>query len=209
MAHVSEIIYKETRDANGAVYSRQMQATVVLGDREMPYPLDAQAQAEAVVGREGMLLVEFVKEHLDGKCPDFKRGDELAKPKDKMNEGGAGSQSAMPAGNPVGSASPGTEGRADSEHQNRSGAVPVPNPSTDEKKEMSKPAAPSGLKVDYRVGAFLKDKPGWDHCPFCGSKDIDHVKHAPGQPERRYQGCFDCKVFLNVDGKVVGFGGSR
>jgi hypothetical protein len=73
MAHISEIMYKETRNPDGSLFSHCMQASVVLKEGELPYPLNEQDQADAVVLREGGLLVEWVRQNLDN---PFKRADE-------------------------------------------------------------------------------------------------------------------------------------
>ncbi len=38
----------------------------------------------------------------------------------------------------------------------------------------------------------------WNHC-LCGNEDINHVSKTSG---KAFQGCFDCGLFLNPDGKA-------
>lgn len=56
-----------------------------------------------------------------------------------------------------------------------------------------------------RIEAFDKDKPGWVCCPQCGNTDITHPK--PDGKRGTWQGCYECGIFLNQNGKTAPMGG--
>lgn len=45
--------------------------------------------------------------------------------------------------------------------------------------------------------AYDRNKPGWNYCPNCGSKDITHDKTPP--KKGKYQACWDCRLWLRPD----------
>jgi len=45
--------------------------------------------------------------------------------------------------------------------------------------------------------AYDRNKPGWNYCPNCGSKDITHNKSPP--KKGTYQACWDCRLWLRPD----------
>lgn len=180
MAHISEIAYKETRNPDGSLFSQQMEARCILNEGELPYPLDERDPADAVVLRQGGLLVEFVRKNLD---MPFERADEkLAKqalppqlpPKDVPKE--QPKQQQLPASPPPGASAP-------------SSAQP---------QAQGKITGPAGPAYD-------REKLKWNYCPSCKSADVTHRSNTG----KVYQGCFECQMFLQADGKTRPMTGAK
>ena len=45
--------------------------------------------------------------------------------------------------------------------------------------------------------AYDRNKPGWNYCPNCASKEITHDKTHP--KKGTYQACWDCRLWLRPD----------
>jgi hypothetical protein len=78
VASVTAIRYSETRNKDDSVFSRTLEATITLNENELPY--------DEKLPTFGDLLIKFVKNELDGKCPEFKTPEpvkELEKPQEQ------------------------------------------------------------------------------------------------------------------------------
>jgi hypothetical protein len=53
-------------------------------------------------------------------------------------------------------------------------------------------------KKEPDLSKFDKPSKTWMCCPICDSKDI--IKES--QKGRKFQGCYDCGIFLNRDGTI-------
>jgi hypothetical protein len=73
--------------------------------------------------------------------------------------------------------------------------APVPPPKAE--KQATLEPAKAEQKLAHVTPAYDKDKLVWNRCPRCGSTKIGYAK-GNGDP---FQACFDCRVFLNTDGK--------
>ena len=47
-----------------------------------------------------------------------------------------------------------------------------------------------------RIAAYDRDRPGWNCCPMCGSKDVTHEKKPP--KKGTYQACWGFRIWLNA-----------
>lgn len=79
-------------------------------------------------------------------------------------------------------------------------------------KSLAPPARTGTLPMDLNMNplpAFDKNLPGWLYCPNCQNLDINHIseKEKDGKViKRKFQACYDCRVFLNIDkgqGRIV------
>jgi hypothetical protein len=74
--------------------------------------------------------------------------------------------------------------------------VPPTDPAVIKEQVEKQTAASENKLTNVPKGiAYDKDKPGWNFCPLCFSTNINHVRASD---QRKYQACFDDKVFLNA-----------
>jgi len=81
--------------------------------------------------------------------------------------------------------------------------VPPTNPAVvkemvEKQSTLEPPKAPE-QKLTHITPAYDREKLSWNRCPKCGSSKVGHASEKTG---KGYFGCFDCKIFLQPDGKT-------
>jgi hypothetical protein len=55
------------------------------------------------------------------------------------------------------------------------------------------------LHLVHKTPTYDRDKLAWNRCPKCASAKVGHVSEKTG---KGYFACFDCRIFLQPDGKT-------
>lgn len=77
-------------------------------------------------------------------------------------------------------------------------------PAPEAPKEQPKPAGQATIDGSKALDAtaYDRNRPGWTRCPKCGKTGIDHA-HKDPMKKGKWQGCYDCGLFLNADGTTA------